>query len=78
VVVEVFENPGPEHVVILVQEVVVKREVTVPEMLAVKVAEQSETVVALQDEFEEVDFRAEEGSSLLFSEGSSSVTVGGG
>jgi hypothetical protein len=47
-------------------------------VLTVKVVEQSETVVTLQDELEEVDFRVEEGSSLLFSEGSSSVTGGGG
>jgi hypothetical protein len=56
VVVEVVEEFVAEHIVTMVQEVDMKLEVTVPDMLTVKRVEQSEAVAVLQDEVDdEVD-----------------------
>lgn len=55
-VVEVVEEFVAEHIVTIVQEVDMKLEVTVPDMLTVKRVEQSEAVAVLQDEVDdEVD-----------------------
>jgi hypothetical protein len=56
VVVEVVEEFVAEHIVTIVQEVDMKLEVTVPDMLTVKRVEQSEAEAVLQDEVDdEVD-----------------------
>lgn len=55
-VVEVVEEFVAEHIVTIVQEVDMKLEVTVPDILTVKMVEQSEAVAVLQDEVDdEVD-----------------------
>jgi hypothetical protein len=53
VVVEVVEEFVAEHIVTMVQEVDMKLEVTVPDMLTVKRVEQSEAVAVLQDEVDD-------------------------
>jgi hypothetical protein len=50
VLVEVVEEPVAEHIVTTAHEVEVKLEVTVPNMLTVRIVEQSKAEAVLQDE----------------------------